>query len=723
VYAEEEEDAEESFQTEDAMVKSIALSDAPLSQVLYIIEELTGKAVLQDSKLGNVPINLQIRKEISKEEAIRAIESVLAINHIAIVELGDGLLKAVSMQSAPTQSPFFVDYSLLDVVPSEKICSKIFQLHYLSVDEFSKLITNLLNPEIASAIVFSDSNSMLITDSIANLQRVELILSRVDIPKHSVLDSKIFRIKHGDAKEVADLLNKVIKGQLNTRNKESGNTSNGPTEPLNPLENMSSFQFSKNLTIEHDARSNAVITCGTSKDIELVESIINQIDVLLDQVRIEVVIAKVTLTKAQASGLESLGINNIANGTIGNHYNPTISPKISKAGTMEQNPFSVDGTIKNFSLNTVFNKARSDSHVKILSAPTIVTTHNREALVRIVDSHPVIKSDISESTGAASTAIKSTIEYKDVGIELHVKPLIGINGVIQLEISQKIEDKKEDVEINHNKMPSMSKSEAVSFVSVYDGDTVILAGLQQKKNTKTGGKLWLLGDIPVIGNWLFSPKGVSEETTELIIFIKPTIISNPANEKAFAERMLDGSELQPEIEHYDRTGKFLPGMQFPKGTLGDPHIDYSQISSEDNNSKECKCGNKCKCKAENLEDPLVDYDQTPPEDNNSKECEAEKTDSKEAVDLTSEEETSSAKLFSADIYIVGQPENVKYSDDDDNFIKHIKKHRRRKIGRKAPPTKEKTTKTSNQKTDAIRKPGMPLINERQGSKKFRSRNS
>ncbi|MDR1173328.1 MAG: hypothetical protein LBK24_00865, partial [Puniceicoccales bacterium] len=560
-FAYAEEDEEEAFQAEESIVKSIALSDAPLSQVLYIIEELTGKAVLQDSQLGNVPISLQIRKEISKEEAIRAIESVLAINHIAIVELGDGLLKAVSTKSAPTQSPFFVENSLLDIAPSEKICSKIFQLHHLAVDEFSKLITRLLNPDVASAIVFSDSNSMLITDSIANLQRIELILSRVDIPKHSVLDSKIFRIKHGDAKEIADLLNKVIKGQ-NTQNKESGNASKGSTEYQNEMENMSSFQFSKKLTIEHDTRSNAVITCGTPKDIELIESIINQIDVLLDQVRIEVVIAKVTLTKGQASGLETLEINNKAAGTGGN-FNPAIKPVFAKTNSMgTTSPFTIDGTIKNFALDTVFSKARSDSHVKILSAPTIVTTHNRQALVKIVDSYPVIKADISDSIGAATTAVKSTIEYKDVGIELQVKPLIGINGIIQLEISQKIEDKKEDVIINNNKMPSMSKSEAVSFVSVYDGDTVILAGLQQKKDTKNNGKVWLLGDIPVIGKWLFTPKSIEEETTELIIFIKPTIISNPANEEAFAKRMLDGSELQPEIEHYDRTGKFLPGIQF-----------------------------------------------------------------------------------------------------------------------------------------------------------------
>jgi hypothetical protein len=337
--------------------------------------------------------------------------------------------------------------------------------------------------------------------------------------------------------------------------------------------------------------------------------------------------------------------------------------------------------------------------VKILSAPTIVTTHNRQALVKIVDSHPVVKSDISDSIGAATTAIKSTIEYKDIGIELQVKPLIGINGIIQLEISQKIEDKKEDIKINGNNMPSMSKSEAVSFVSVYDGDTVILAGLQQKKNTKNSGKLWLLGDIPVIGNWLFAPKGVEEETTELIIFIKPTIISNPANEEAFAKRMLDGSELQPEIEHYDRTGKFLPGMQFPKGTLGDPFASYDQIPPEDNDARKCKCGENCKCKAE-------------------------KTDLQYAVDLTSAEETLPAKLFRADIYVVEQPKSDK-SLGDDNFTKHTKKRFRRSANRKISSIKKKTTtpKASNQKTDAIGRPNRTLINERQSIKNFRSRNS
>jgi hypothetical protein len=179
----------------------------------------------------------------------------------------------------------------------------------------------------------------------------------------------------------------------------------------------------------------------------------------------------------------------------------------------------------------------------------------------------VVKTDLSESKGGSTAAIKSTVDYKDIGIELRVKPLIGTNGVIQLEISQRVEDVSGNVTINGNTMPSISKREATSFVSVCDGDTVVLAGLQERKHNDTGGKLWLLGDIPIIGDILFSPKSKVESTTELIIFIKPTVVSNPANEEAYAKKFMGGSSVEEDIKYYNANGKF------PAITAMDPEIE------------------------------------------------------------------------------------------------------------------------------------------------------
>ncbi|MDR1595384.1 MAG: hypothetical protein LBR91_00460 [Puniceicoccales bacterium] len=545
---------------------NVSLASAPLSQVLRTLEELTGKSVLRDNSLQEIQISLQTSGGISRNEAISVIESALAINHVAIVELGDGMLKAVSLKSAPSQSPRFVEGSLQKLPPSEKICSKLFQLKFLHVTEFSKLIGKLLNPELSSAIVFEESNSVLITDSISALQRIELILSKVDIPKHSVIDSKIFRIKHGEAKNISDLLNKIIRGQHG----KSGAASALGEELLS----NSSFRFSKGLTVECDERSNSVVVCGTPSDIEHVESVIGQIDVLLDQVRIEVVIAQVTLAKGQSSGLSNFSFNyNAKDGNKdskpegvgtdgkdgGGKHEPSMGTGISGVQGMES-PFSVAGNLKNFSLNLVFNKAKTDSNVAVLAAPTIVTTHNRQASVEISESIPIVKSEIM---AGAMGATQSSISYKDMGIILIVKPLIGVNGVIQLEISQMIESRTSDVTLNKNTFPLTSKRSAMSFVSVYDGDTVVLAGLQQKETSKTGGKVWLLGDLPVIGNMLFSPKSNSEKVTELVIFIKPTIVSNPTNEGAYAKKMIDGlpEVIKDDIEYYKENGKFLPTPQ------------------------------------------------------------------------------------------------------------------------------------------------------------------
>ncbi|MDR3144437.1 MAG: hypothetical protein LBT64_02975 [Puniceicoccales bacterium] len=583
-------DEEYSSEEDNVVVKNVALSGAPLAEVLFVLEELSGKPVIRDNRLQNIFIDLQIRHTMTKEEAILAIESALAINNVAIVELGDGLLKAINAQAASAQSPHFIEHSLLNATPSEKICSKIFQLMYLPVSEFSTLITPLLNADRSSTVVFDDSNSILITDSISNLQRIELILSKVDIPKHSVITSKIFRVKHGDAKDIAELLNKVINGRI-TKDSQS-KTPSVEGVALDFAKEITPFQFSKNLTIEHDVRSNSIVVCGTQKDIEHVESIVNQIDVLLDQVRIEVIIVNVKLSNGQATGLESFTFDhnthssNIFDKEVrgSNHGNATgdkiglvhhgsfalSDGTIGSATAAAQSIFNIGANLKKFSLETIFRKAREDKNIKVLSSPTIVTTHNREALIKIVESRPVVTSDISE---VGATAMKSTVDYKDIGIELRVKPLIGINGVIQLEIKQNVETIDGEIKISGNAMPTTSRREAMSFVSVCDGDTVVLAGLQEKKTTRNDGKLWILGDIPIIGKLLFSPKSRIEETTELIVFIKPTIVSNPANEESFAKRILDGSLAKPDVDHYNATGKFLPTAPMPELTISDPNYD------------------------------------------------------------------------------------------------------------------------------------------------------
>ena len=163
---------EKSNTTEDEIDNNILIShELTLQQILELIERLSGKPVIRDSKLGNITISLSTKKGVSDHEMLRILESALSINNVALIELGDGLLKAVDAKSVSAQSPAFIERSLLNDVPSEKICAKMFKLEHISAEDFSQLISKLLTPVSSSCIVFKDSNSLLITDSVSNLQR------------------------------------------------------------------------------------------------------------------------------------------------------------------------------------------------------------------------------------------------------------------------------------------------------------------------------------------------------------------------------------------------------------------------------------------------------------------------------------------------------------------------------------------------------------------------
>ncbi len=550
---------------------SLVLVEESLPQVLAILEHLEGKTILYDQNLPGIKINLNIPDKRPVSEIIQAIENVLSINGVSIIDRHDGFLRAVNSRSVINQAPELIEGSSLSLPISDKIYAKVFFLQNIAAAEFSKLIRPILSFGVATVLSFEESNSLLIVDKLSNLQRIETLINMVDKPKSSRIESKIFRIKHGDAKNIANVLTKLISERNN-----DGDYRNSLQQPESASVIMPSnismvqsqvheatsddFKISSNVSIECDEYSNSVIVCGNEQDINQIGRIIDGIDVLLDQVRIEVVIAQVTLSNNQTSGLETLGIsyNTITdvNGNVALSGNNQVGFHGSGASNNRvDNGFHVNGTLNNFSLSYVFNKAKSCDDVIVLSAPTIVTTHNREASVKVGESRPVITANFSDLQNQRS--IRNNVSYKDIGIELVVTPLIGQNGIIQMKIDQLIQKINGEITVDGNKQPIISKRQAMSFVSVHDGDVVVLAGLQEKESINSRSKLWLLGSMPIIGNALFSPKIKSEQTNELIIFIRPTIIKNPSSEDEYYQKFISGEEVKNDLKSYEDNKKFL----------------------------------------------------------------------------------------------------------------------------------------------------------------------
>ncbi|MDI1335458.1 MAG: secretin N-terminal domain-containing protein [Lacunisphaera sp.] len=320
------------------------------------------------------------------------------------------------------------------------------------------------------------------------------------------------------------------------------NTANGTiTLPGGAASAAAPQQFSTILTVVADERSNSLIVSGTVDDLRLIKDIIAQLDVLLAQVRIEVVIAEITLTDAASTGIEALGLTVQANKLVG--FSGSLPGLTVSNGTVTRNATTgVTDLAATLSLSATPRK----SNVNILSVPNIVTTHNKEATLFVGESRPVITSYQNTGTTGANvgSGYSSNVTYKDIGITLTVKPLIGNDGSVQLEIKQEVNDILDNVTIDGNSQPVIGSRTTESFVSVNSGEIVALGGLQRKSTNRSTSRL---AGIPIIGD-LLGKRSRETTRTDLVFFLRPYILTNTPADNTEAMERLKGSPQNADVQ-------------------------------------------------------------------------------------------------------------------------------------------------------------------------------
>ena len=635
--------------------------DADVDAVFEELERLTGQSVLRPQALPNAQITFLPQRPLSREDRIIALESLLSLNGISLVQMSDRFLKAVPSSTVLTESPELIVGSTLDLRPTEAVFAKIFRLDFLSADEATAAVQPLLGG--TGLITLQRANWLLIADSLTNLQRVERVLGEIDrkqerreeirffqirnLPVREVLanlnslsegplgryfsgntvlsavepsnqlvvvahpdsmeviaglvrefdidvepltTSKVFYIRHAVAEEVANTLRELVQAQQQSEEEiavEEGGVDSPPSGPEEAgassgetgaagsagsarlmeragelaAETAARMQFSRFASIVSDERANAVIAYGTESDIQQIGRLIERIDILLAQVRIEVVIVEVTLSENQVRGIDAFSADyNRASGSGGGAGGDQLV-----LGAQDNEALNIGGfvlsplTLPDFSLESVFNTARSNNDVSVLSAPTVMTTHNREARVIVAESRPIVTGSTSSTDGGTTTSV----DYRDIGIELTVKPLIADTGVIQMEIKQTVDNVVREITDTENPelqgQPIIGTREAESFVSVSDSEIIVLGGLQERTNRRTESKIALLGDLPVLGDWLFTRRGEDIQTRELLIFIKPNVMLSPETASADAEEQVENLEQRDALRQYFETGRFGGG--------------------------------------------------------------------------------------------------------------------------------------------------------------------
>lgn len=474
---------------------------------------------------------------------------------------------------------------------------QFIKLKYIQATEMQQRIENLISGPLKSYLEGNTSvaadertNQLILITHPGNLSVIMEIIESVDVDAAPLTASEVFPLRQAKATEVVAIIDEIISGQKEGREedakvdikeksnpKESDNQGPipAPTQPTetvvtsktttttNSNSSNSSLQFSNFVGLSADERTNAIVAYGTHSDLKTLGDLIDKIDRPLPQVSIETVISLVQLKDDNSFGINSLSFaydgatntfTDIALGTVGG-----IS--ITDGIIDLDNP-------DNFSLATAITPTNEDGDTKLLSAPHITVSHNEEGTINVSQSFPIITSSTTFNTSNGNT--NDSVEYRDIGILLKVTPLIGADGTVQMVIEQTIENVVSEVEINGNKQPIIGKREATSTVSVRDGQIVILGGLQQNTSINSNSYFPLLGSVPGLKK-LFTGASEALEKTEVIIFVRPKVLANPADTDRISREYLDTTLEKTAIKQYLNTDS--TGNVYLEGSKIDPMLE------------------------------------------------------------------------------------------------------------------------------------------------------
>jgi len=304
--------------------------------------------------------------------------------------------------------------------------------------------------------------------------------------------------------------------------------------------------------IQADPATNSLVITAPEPLYRQVRALIDQLDSRRAQVYIESMIVEVSGGDAAEFGFQWQGLL----GQSGDKLGLVAGTNFATAGSpsiIDINTAAAKGTVNlgsglNIgllnSLNGVVSLAaiaralQTQADTNIVSTPNLITLDNEEAKIVVGENVPFITGQFT-STGTAATNPFQTIERKDVGITLKIKPQIGEGGAIRMTLFQEQSSVKTDTAAGTtNAGPSTSKRSIEGTVTVDDGQILVLGGLIEDRFVTSKSKVPLLGDIPILGA-LFRSETRERKRSNLMVFLRPIVMRDAESANRFSQDRYD----------------------------------------------------------------------------------------------------------------------------------------------------------------------------------------
>lgn len=358
-------------------------------------------------------------------------------------------------------------------------------------------------------------NALLIFGNETTKKAIRELVEKLDVaPPEASSKVNVYYLENTDATEMAKVLDGVVKGI----------TAQATTAQPGAVASQTSAFESGKVTITPDKASNSLVIMASPNDYANLVQVIKKLDRRSKQVFVQVLIAEVSLDKSNEFGLQTGLIGGGSPNstlTIAGLYDPlgtlnTIGSVIAAGGAL-----SPSITASPLNITAVLKALDKKGLLNILSTPNILTSDNKEAEINVGENVPFQGAATQSTFGTTQS-----IERKDIGINLKIKPQISEGDYIRMDINQEISAVKD----SRGQAVDLvtTKRSAKTSVVVRDKETVAIGGLIQDTEEETVNKIPFLGDIPLLG-WMFKTKSKTRKKTNLMILLTPHIVKDAAD--------------------------------------------------------------------------------------------------------------------------------------------------------------------------------------------------
>ena len=461
---------------------------------------------------------------------------------------------------------------------------ELIPVRYASVTDLAPLLTRLLDNSASGGVVVATeasykttvlaeprSNSLIVRAANgARLELVKSLLKTLDTPTLNGPNGDagniyVVYLKNADATNLAEVLRASMAGTggsttspatprtgnpstMNTRGQTGtagsmGEPSSAATAPITPNAGPSTGG-----QIQADPSTNSLIITASEPQYRQLRAVIEKLDARRAQVYVESLIAEVNMDKAAEFGIQWQGPiggkGDSLIGLLGTNFGASGKNIIQSAlGASNGTPVA-PGTGLNlgvaarsngvYFLGFLANFLQTSGAGNILSTPNLITLDNEEAKIIIGQNVPFVTGQFTNTGGGGNGSVNpfQTIERKDVGLTLRVKPQISENGTVKMAIFQEVSSVQPG-SVNSATGLITNKRSIESNVLVEDGAIIVLGGLLQDEYSGNQDKVPGLGDVPVFGN-LFKSESRSRKKTNLMVFLRPVVVRDGAATNALS---------------------------------------------------------------------------------------------------------------------------------------------------------------------------------------------